>query len=229
MIVALKPLVWFSQQLTRLITFGKAQHPPRHREELMAVAHLGHESGQLHARESQFLHNMLQLDQVKTFDIMTPRTVTFLLPAATTSDEFIRQVDGKPFTRIPVWGAHADDIQGFVIKGEVLMEHVKRVAAEFTLNEVARPIQSTHGALTVDRLFQRFVSEHHQIMLVVDEYGSVAGIVTLEDVLETIFGFEIVDELDKVPDLQAYARDLWKARAGRLGIDAEEALNSSGN
>lgn len=220
MIVALTPLVWISRQVTRLVTFGKAQHAPRHREELIAVAHLGHESGQLHARETQFLHNMLQLDQVKTFDIMTPRPVVFSLPKDMGSGEFIRQVDGKPFTRIPVYDGHADEIRGFVIKGEVLMEHVKRGSKILTLEEVMRPIPTTHEVLAVDKLFQRFINEHHQIMLVVDEYGTTAGIVTLEDVLETIFGFEIVDELDKIPDLQAYARELWRVRATRLGLDA---------
>jgi CBS domain containing-hemolysin-like protein len=227
LIVILKPLVWFSQQLTRLITFGKAQHAPRHREELMAVAHLGHESGQLHARETQFLHNMLQLDQVNTYDIMTPRPVVFSLPAAMTSDAFVREIDGKPFTRIPVYDEQMDDVRGFVIKGEVLMEHVKRGADGLSIGELRRPLETTHGALPVDKLFQRFINEHHQVMLVVDDYGSMSGIVTLEDVLETIFGFEIVDELDKVPDLQAYARELWKLRATRLGIDAADAAGQN--
>jgi CBS domain containing-hemolysin-like protein len=218
LITGLAPLVWFSRQVTRLITFGRAQELPRHREELMAVAHLGRESGELHARETQFLQNMLQLDKVNAYDIMTPRPVVFSLPAAMTSDEFIQRIDGKPFTRIPVYDRQMDDVRGFVIKGEVLMEHVKRGAEGLRIGEVMRPLESTHGAVHVDKLFQRFINERRQVMLVVDDYGTIAGIVTLEDVLETIFGFEIVDELDKVSDLQAYARDLWKQRASRLGI-----------
>ena len=82
-----------------------------------------------------------------------------------------------------------------------------------------RPLTSTLGTVPVDRLFQRFIEESHHIMLVVDEYGSAQGIVTLEDVVETIFGLEIIDEVDKIPDMQAYARDMWKARATRIGID----------
>jgi CBS domain containing-hemolysin-like protein len=218
MIAGLKPLVWFSQQLTKLITFGKAHQPPRHREELMAVAHLGRQSGQLHAREAQFLHNMLQLHRVKTSDIMTPRPVMFSLPSGMRSDAFTREIEGKPFTRIPVFDPETNDIEGFVIKGEVLMEHVNCGSDGVPLRNALRPIARAYCALTVDRLFQKFVNEHHQIMLVVDEYGTITGLVTLEDVLETIFGFEIVDELDKVPDLQAYARKLWVERAERLGI-----------
>lgn len=218
MITGLRPLVWFSQQVTRLITFGKAQHAPRHREELLAVAHLGRESGELHARETQFLHNMLQLDKVDAYDIMTPRPVVFSLPAAMESADFINSIDGKPFTRIPVYDRQMDDVTGFVIKAEVLMAHVKQAPEGLKIGAVKRPLESTHGAVPIDKLFQRFINERHQILLVVDDYGTMAGIVTLEDVLETIFGFEIVDELDKVPDLQAYARELWKQRAGRLGI-----------
>lgn len=218
MIKGLAPLVWFSQQITRLITMGRTQELPRHREELMAVAHLGRESGELHARETQFLHNMLQLDKVNTYDIMTPRPVVFSLPAAMTSDDFIKSIVGKPFTRIPVYDHQTDDVRGFVIKAEVLMAHVTRGEGALKIGEVMRPLESTHGAMHVDKLFQRFINEHHQVLLVVDDYGTMAGIVTLEDVLETIFGFEIVDELDKVPDLQAYARDLWQQRAIRLGI-----------
>jgi CBS domain containing-hemolysin-like protein len=219
MIVGLKPLVSFSQQLTRLITFGKAQKPPQHREELLAVAHLGHESGQLEAGETQFLHNMLELGKVNTFSIMTPRTVVFSLPMDIDSAEFVRRVDDQPFTRIPVYGKNPDRLQGFVIKGEVLMEHVKRAPDRLLLHEVMRPIESTQGVLSVDKLFQRFIDEHHHIMQVFDEYGDLAGVVTLEDIVETIFGFEIVDELDKIPDLQAYARELWYLRANRLAIE----------
>jgi CBS domain containing-hemolysin-like protein len=226
MIAGLKPLVWFSQQITKVITFGKAHQAPKHRDELMAVAHLGKASGQLHAQETQFLHNMLQLHRVKASDIMTPRPVVLSLPVHLQSDAFIREMDDKPFSRIPLYDPVTEEIRGFVIKGEVLMEHVKRGSDGLAIRDLLRPIESTHESLTVDRLFQRFISEHHQIMLVVDEYGTMTGLVTLEDVLETIFGFEIVDELDKVPDLQAYARELWVERASRLGIALAPTLSS---
>lgn len=215
MIVLLAPLVWFSQQITRLITFGRSPDAPQHREELLAVAHLGKESGQLHQRETQFLHNMLQLDAVTTADIMTPRSVIFSLPMATATADFVHEIDGKPYTRIPVYPENPDDIAGFVIRGEVLMRHIKSPVD--TLEPMLRPMATTLDIVTVDRLFQRFISQHHHIMLVVDEYGSTLGIVTLEDVLETVFGFEIVDEVDKIPDLQQYARDLWLERAKRIG------------
>ncbi|WP_373487641.1 CNNM domain-containing protein [Blastomonas sp.] len=224
LILLLAPLVWFSQQLTRLITFGQAAHAPRHREELMAVARMGSDSGQLHKQESEVLHNLLQLSQVKTWDIMTPRTVVFSLPLTTRLDEFVPRVRNKPFTRIPMFESDPADIKGFVIKGEVLMHMIEAKPDEVAgLQQLMRPISSTLGTVSVDRLFQRFIEENHHIMLVVDEYGSALGIVTLEDVVETIFGFEIIDEVDKVPDMQAYARQLWKVRAERIGIEPADA------
>ncbi|KPF73900.1 hypothetical protein IP68_15350 [Blastomonas sp. AAP25] len=224
MIRLLAPLVWFSQQLTRLITFGQAAHAPKHREELMAVARMGSDSGQLHRQESEVLHNLLQLGEVKTWDIMTPRTVVFGLPKTTPLAEFVGEVRDKPFTRIPISDTDPADVIGFVLKGEVLMHIIEQGdrarQGEATLDSLIRPMTSTLGTVPVDRLFQRFIEENHHIMLVVDEYGSAQGIVTLEDVVETIFGLEIIDEVDKIPDMQAYARDMWKARARRIGIDA---------
>lgn len=219
MITALAPLVWFSRQMTRLITLGKSMPVPRLREEVLAVANLGRAAGQLQPGETRFLHNVLQLNQVRTSDIMTPRTVVFSLPMGIDSAEFVRRVEGQPYTRIPLHGDDPDDVRGFVIKGEVLMAHLKLSPEPVPLDQIMRPIARAQRFLSVDKLFQRFLNEHAHIMLVMDEYGTPAGIVTLEDVLETIFGLEIVDELDKIPDLRAYAHTLWQARAERLGIE----------
>ena len=218
----LAPLVWFSQQLTRIITFGRAAHAPQHREELLAVARMGQESGQLHARETAVLHNLLGLEEVRTSDIMTPRTVMFSLPSTMKLKDFLNAVADRPFTRIPIYEGDPDMIVGFVIKSEVLARLVQSgLATEQTLADVARPIVSTPDSVSVDRVFRRFIEERHQIMLVVDEYGTISGIVTLEDVVETVFGIEILDEVDKIPDLQAYARRLWEDRAQRSGMMGE--------
>ncbi|WP_324261942.1 CNNM domain-containing protein [Altererythrobacter sp. H2] len=218
MITALAPLVWFSQQLTRLITFGKAAHVPQHREELLAVARMGEESGQIHSRESDVLRNLLGLDKVLTADIMTPRRAVFSLPGTMPLDDFLQATRGKPFTRIPIYAGTPDEITGFVIKSEVLEKfvHLGPDSGQ-TLESVVRPAATTLDTLPIDRVFKRFVEQHHQLMLVFDEYGTMVGVITLEDVVETIFGIEILDEVDKVADLQAYARELWQDRAARSG------------
>lgn len=223
LVVALAPLVWLSQQLTKLITRGRPPPAPRHRDELMTVASMGEDSGQLHPGETRLVHNLLQLDAIKTADIMTPRTVVFSLPVDTPLDGFVEAVKDSPFTRIPVHApGDSTDITGFVIKGEVLMQCITGGAPGATLGELARPIVSTLDRGPVDGLFRNMIADGHHIMLVVDEYGGVLGIVTLEDVVETVFGFEIVDEQDTVTDLREYARKLWHERARRSGVRVGE-------
>lgn len=227
LIRTLAPLVWLSQQLTKLITRGRPPPAPRHRDELMTVASMGEDAGQLHPGETRLVHNLLQLDAIKTADIMTPRTVVFSLPADTRLDGFVEAVKDSPFTRIPVHGPDdSADITGFVIKGEVLMQCITGDDADATLAGLARPIVSTLDRGPVDGLFRNMIAGGHHIMLVVDEYGVVLGIVTLEDVVETVFGFEIVDEQDTIEDLGAYARELWQERARRISATDTTAMRS---
>jgi CBS domain containing-hemolysin-like protein len=218
----LAPLVWLSRQTTRLITFGKAAEVPRHREELLAVAKLGEAAGELAPTESATLRNLMGLNETRVRDIMTPRAVLFSLPEETKLSGFAALVADKPYSRIPVYDGGPDEVTGFVLKSDALMMQLRDPHEAATLEKVRRPIAVALEHLEVDRLFERFIEEGHQIMLVMDELGSVAGVVTLEDVVETIFGFEIMDEEDEVADLQAYARKLWRKRAERMGLRTDE-------
>ena len=177
------------------------------------MASLGHASGQIDSSEVRFVKNMLQLHAVKTSDVMTPRTVVFSLPVATPMAALAEKMRGVPFTRIPVFEGHPDRISGFVIKHEVLALLLDDQSSGPELKDLVRQLPSVLDELPVDKLFHRMIAEHLHIMAVVDEYGTFLGLVTLEDILETIFGFEIVDELDEVPDLQEYARELSRRRA----------------
>lgn len=219
MITGLAPLVWFSRQITRIITPQGHFTPSLHREELLAMSRLGAESGQLEERESEFVHNLIQLHSMKTWDIMTPRPVIFALPESMPLIEFVKIIEEKPFSRIPVYQGNRDEITGFVIRGEVLLAHLKDAHDTGTLADVKRPMAMAAEHTPVDVLFQRFISERIQIILVVDEFGTTVGIVSFEDIIETIFGFEIMDEKDKVADLQLHARNLWKERARKMGIE----------
>jgi CBS domain containing-hemolysin-like protein len=226
MIAALKPLVWASQHIIRLCTPKGGAQPSAHREELLAMARMGEESGSLGQRESQFVQNLIQLHAMRTWDIMTPRPVIFALPQSTRLLDFVKLIEDKPFTRIPVYKGSPDEMVGFVIRGEALLAHLKDDPDTGTLALVTRPLAVTPEHTPVDLLFQRFIAERHQIMLVADEFGTTVGLVTFEDVIETIFGFEIMDEKDKVPDLQSYARNLWHERARRMGIQLPEEENA---
>lgn len=222
MITGLRPLVAGSKLITNLITPKEQEtNLTEHRDELLAMARIGHESGSLGERESQFVQNLIQLHVMKASDIMTPRPVIFSLPQSTPLPEFAALIENKPFTRIPVYDRGNDDFTGFIIRGEALIAHLKDDYDTGTLADVLLPIAITAEYTPVDALFERFIAERHHIMLVTNEFGTSVGLVTLEDIIETIFGIEILDESDHHPDLQHHARNLWHERAKKMGIDIE--------
>lgn len=215
----LKPLVWICGQVTRLITFGRAAAKPMHREELLAVARLGEAEGELKTSETTIVRNILQLGDVGVTDIMTPRPVVFMLEEDLPIEDFAERIDGKPFSRIPLIDGDDGQIEGFVIRAEVLLAAVKGRTG--TLEQLKRPVHLVPSSVRVDRVFEMMLAETHHLMMVQDEFGTTVGLVTLEDVLETIVGVEIVDEHDQIADLQVLARKLWKDRAKRMGIPTE--------
>src|SRR5690606_22897490 len=157
---------------------------------------------------------------------MTPRTVVFSLPVNTTLPAFVEAVRESPFSRIPVHQpGDSADITGFVIKSEALMRHITGgESTSITLADLARPIASTLDKLPVDKLFRHFIAYGHHFLLAVMESGAVRDIVCLEDVVETIFGFEFVDALDAVPVLRVFARGLWLWRARRSGVEVAKMV-----
>ena len=127
----------------------------------------------------------------------------------------------KNFSRIPIFKDRADNITGFVLKDEMLEAIINKKGKE-TLATLKREILVTRRNKPIPELFDKFVEQRDHISLVVDEYGSVSGLVTMEDVIETLLGLEIMDESDNVEDLQVLARKNWEVRAKRLGIIEEE-------
>lgn len=223
LITALKPLVIASKSITSFITPDTPETDTSvHRDELLAMARIGHESGSLRERESQFVHNLIQLNAMKVSDIMTPRPVIFSLPQSTPLADFAALIENKPFTRIPIYDKGTDDFTGFIIRGDALLAHLKDHYDTGTLADVLLPIAITPEYTPVDALFQRFIAERHHIMLVTNEFGTTVGLVSLEDIIETIFGIEILDETDQHPDLQQHARNLWHQRAMKMGIELEK-------
>ncbi len=218
---ALKPLVLASKSLTGLITKEPEQDLNEHRDELLAMARIGQLSGSLRERESQFVHNLIQLHAMKVSAIMTPRLVIFSLPQTTPLIAFAALIEDKPFTRIPLYDKQNDDFTGFIIRGDALMAYLKDEHDTGILADVLLPIAITPEYTPIDALFERFIAERHHIMLVTNEFGTTTGLVTLEDIIETIFGFEILDENDRHPDLQHHARTLWQKRAKKMGLETE--------
>lgn len=216
----LAPLVWLCQQITRLVTLGRAESPAMHRQELLAVARLGEEEGALKASEGAVVRNILHLGELQVADIMTPRPVIFMLREDTPLARIAEVTEGHPFSRIPVHDGNPDRMDGFVLRSDALLACLKDDPG--TLGSIKRPLAEIPRHITVDALFQRLLSEGHHMMLVHDEFGTTVGIVTLEDVLESVVGVEILDEQDRVADLQALARRRWSIRAERLGLPSED-------
>jgi CBS domain containing-hemolysin-like protein len=223
-IIAMWPLVKLSQGITRLLS-QEEEETAFSREEFTAMAELGEEEGVFEEKESRILRNLFRFNSLRVKDVMTPRTVIFDLPENTTIGEVVEEHDEFRFSRIPVYDDDPDDITGYVLKDEMLLRAAQE-EFDVTLEEMARDILVVHETLPLPDLLERLLDRLEHIALVVDEYGGVAGVVTMEDVVETLLGLEIVDEADSVEDMQALARKQWFKRARELGMVSEEALET---
>ncbi len=209
------PLVKMSQGLTRLIASGKKEGVSR--EELAALAEVGAREGVVHEDESRILKNLLRFSRVRVSDIMTPRTVIFALAETSTVEEILQDHPQIRFSRIPIYAENHDDITGFVLKTDLLLAAAGG-RAETPLLELRRDLIVVPADLSLRHLFDRLMKERAHLALAVDEYGGTAGLVTLEDLIETLLGLEIVDEADAVHDMQELARKQWRERARGLGL-----------
>ncbi|MFP4106338.1 MAG: hemolysin family protein [Phycisphaerae bacterium] len=213
MMIVTWPIVIMLEWVNRLVGH-KRQKEPLSRAELVAAVHLGRQAGAVDAQEFKTLRNLMSLGQVKVSDILTPRTVLSALP----EDQTVRQVmDGDAtlrYARIPVYRGSIDNVTGYATRFEIT-EAFRAGRAGAELSELARPIKPVPEQASVSDALNQMLAEHEHILLVVDEYGGVEGIVTLEDAVETMLGLEIIDEADEAPDLQEVARELARRRAER--------------
>jgi len=187
------------------------------RDEFTAMAELGEEAGLFRDRESSILRNLFRFPTLQVKDIMTPRPVLFTLDASLTVEHVLGDHPEITFSRIPVYLKTVDSIIGYVILNDLLYEHAAG-NKEKTLLSLKRKILSVPSSLPLSSFFDRLLDSREHIALVIDEYGGTAGIVTMEDVVETLLGLEIVDEADITEDMQALARAQWEKRARQLGL-----------
>jgi CBS domain containing-hemolysin-like protein len=191
------------------------------RSEFAAMAELSAEEGQLAKRESEILKNLMALRQIRVHDAMTPRTVMFSLPGATTVEEFFHKYDHVRFSRIPVFGEDPDKVDGFVLRGDMLLAQA-RGNSHKQLMMYRRDMPAIPETISLARAFNHLMQVESHIALVVDEYGDLQGLLTLEDILETLLGLEIVDEGDESIDMQDLARRQWRKRARKMGIENQD-------
>ena len=215
------PLIVLSERITRWIARGRQAHVVS-RAELAAMASIGEKAGQLDPGESRIIRNLLLAGRLTARDIMTPRPVITARPERATVVGAMDLIGERPFSRLPVYRDTIDQVTGFVLKHEVLLNRAEG-RGDRPLTELRREIPSVPASLPMRRLLEVLLETHRaHIALVIDEYGGTAGLVTLEDAVETLLGLEIVDEMDEHVNMQALARRRWSERARTMGlVDSE--------
>jgi len=213
----LYPLVLLSEKITQLLV-GRSKFPVVSRDEFRALAAMGVEEGIVLESESRIFLNVMRFSKLRVKDIMTPHPVLFALPENMTIGDILQKKVELRFSRIPIYPPEGEDIIGYyILKSDVLLA-AAHDETEKKLLQLARNILIVPETSSLHRLFEKLLHHREMIALVVDEHGGVAGVVTMEDILETIVGIEIVDETDETVDLQQLARKHWEKRARRLGL-----------
>jgi len=201
---ALYPMIIISQKFAQALTRGRMP-PAITEDEILAQVRLGVQAGEISARESLMVHNIIRLEDKPVREIMTPRTVVFSLDARLTVQEALGAAAEKGFTRIPVYERDRENVIGYVMMQDLSLASVLS-ATQTRLKSLAKPISFVPETVNCLKLLTTFLLQHLQISVVVDEYGGITGLVTMEDLLETVLGAEIVDERDRIVDLQEAAR-----------------------
>lgn len=212
----LKPLVWMSQLITKYLKKDK-EKSVLSRVDFMAMTRAGEESGVLAANESEIIKNLLRFDRIPVRSIMTPRTVAVMAKQSQTVKEFYDSHHTLRFSRIPIYEKSRDEVTGLILKDDVL-DHMIQGHQDWPLAKIKKDILAIDQDKRLPQLFDALTQNRTHMAVVVDEFGGLAGLVTMEDVLETLLGMEIVDEMDAVADLQDLARKKWEERARQLGL-----------
>ncbi|OOE86272.1 CNNM domain-containing protein [Salinivibrio sharmensis] len=208
MVWALTPFVWLSEQITKRLSADTTH--VKLRDEISAMAMLASESGEMGEDETQMLHNMLKLRDLPATQLMTPRPVLFRVPAEMDVNGFLEEHGDCPFSRPLVYGEQRDDILGFVHKSNIY-EAKTQGAGQTRIGNLMRPLAVILPGNSVLQAFDILMIRRAQLAMIVDEYGTVQGIITLEDVFEYLTGREIIDEADTVTDMQQLAYQRWDA------------------
>ncbi|MBQ9417584.1 MAG: DUF21 domain-containing protein [Bacteroidales bacterium] len=215
LIVLLYPVVVVVQWLTRLVARHGAEEAAVSREEVAAMADMGEDEGVIDEDENKIIQNVIKLGEIKAYDVMTPRVVAATAPETMTLREFYQQEDCSHFSRIPVYAEEEDFLTGYVLRSEALEELAEDHFGK-TLGEIKRSLPLFNEEMSVADIWDNLLRHKEQIAGIIDEYGAFQGILTLEDIIETILGLEIIDENDEVSDMQQYARERWQQRQRRF-------------
>lgn len=212
------PFIWLAEQLARKL--GRPTHAAHYREEIVAMAELGSQVGELASKESRIIRHLLHFAELKVSHIMTPRTVLWSLPAHLPLRDYLASPT-PPFSRLPIYEGERENIVGYVHQQDLLLAAQQGHLAQ-PLRTWQRPLFVVPATVSLPLLFDALLARREPLALVVDEYGEVQGLVTMEDLVETMLGLEIVEQDDMAEDMQLLARQLWRKRIQEHGISVSQ-------
>ncbi len=229
LVVITLPLVYCIERFTHLIS-RHSQQVSVSREEVSAMVTVGAEEGVLEKKENKMIQSLLRLDEITAHEIMTPSVVVSMASSSMTLKEFYADEELAKYSRIPIYDDdNSDYITGYVLR-QTILERLAEDKFSIHLKDLARPILSFSEDESVADIWEKLLEKKEHISIIIDEYGSLRGIVTLEDVIESMLGFEIVDEKDEVVDMQEYAKAQWKKQQKKQGnIAGSAAGNTASN
>lgn len=211
--------IWISDKIKKALLRGDDPHGTAlSRTEFIAMSEAGIESGELKVEEGRILKNLLAFESLTVHDVMTPRTVVVGARASWTIQQFYEKFDDSPFSRYPVFGETRDQVQGYVLKDMVYKSIIEK-ADDAPITSLLRELLPVPQTTSLHKLIDMMLERREPIAMVVDEFGGLEGIVTMEDAMETLLGLEIMDEMDTSKDMQELARNRWRKRATAMGID----------
>ena len=210
LVLILYPIVWLVLKLRRTISDDEPDTTIS-REEVSAMANIGEEEGVLDDSENKVIQNIMKLDDIKAYDVMTPRVVAAIAPENLTLKQFYKREELSHYSRIPVYADSPEFITGYIMRYDAL-ENLAEDKFDTRLGSIKRKISAFHEDTSVADIWESLLKSKDQIALIIDDYGAFQGIITLEDIIETILGLEIIDENDTVTDMQQYARERWTKR-----------------
>tara|TARA_B100001093_G_scaffold162001_1_gene154380 strand:+ start:772 stop:1794 length:1023 start_codon:yes stop_codon:yes gene_type:complete len=197
-------LLWILQFFTR-IGFSEKKASIFKREDISTIAEIAEEEGVLKEKDSDFIQNIVKFENVQLKEIMTPFSVMKIANENSTINDFYNKNNNLPFSRIPIFLNNKNNVDYYVLK-DTILEKIIQKKGTLKLKDIKRKIIKVNYESKVPILFDRLLREREHISLATDKNGIIMGLVTLEDIIETVFGLEIVDESDTVVDLQVLAR-----------------------
>ncbi|MDO8945687.1 MAG: hemolysin family protein [Desulfocapsaceae bacterium] len=210
MVILFKPIIWLCQMITRLIPQNK-ERGNISAEELRTIASLSLKSGEIEADQARVINNILELGNKIVRQVMTPRTVTFSLNQdLTVADTIKLESMFSRHSRIPLYHDTPNDVVGIVMRKDILLAAAEQKNT-LPLSQLMNPVHFVAETAPLNRVLVDFYERHQHLFVVVDEYGAITGIISMEDILEEIVGREIMDESDKAKTMRELARRQYRS------------------